>query len=179
MKKNIRVRFAPSPTGHLHIGGLRTALFNWLFARHYGGSFLLRIEDTDLERSRAEYTDAILEAFKWAGIESDEPLVMQSQRSEIYAQALAKLLENGRAYRSDAAQEENGKSVIRFRVPRDRTEISFNDLVYGKISFPIDQIDDFVIARADDSPLYNFVVVVDDIAMKISHIIRSDIQEPT
>lgn len=174
MKKNVRVRFAPSPTGNLHIGGLRTALFNWLFARHHGGAFLLRIEDTDLERSRAEYTDAILEAFKWVGIESDEPLVMQSQRSEIYAQALAKLLENGRAYRSDPAQEENGKSVIRFRVPRDRTDVSFNDLVYGNISFPIDQIDDFVIARADDSPLYNFVVVVDDVAMKISHIIRAD-----
>ena len=170
----VRVRFAPSPTGHLHIGGMRSAIFNWLFARHHGGSFLLRIEDTDLERSRSEYTDAILEAFRWAGIESDEPLVIQTQRSAIYAQVLAKLLESGAAYRSDPAQEENGKSVIRFRVPRDRTEISFDDLVYGKITFPIDQIDDFVIARADDSPLYNFVVVVDDIAMKISHIIRAD-----
>jgi glutamyl-tRNA synthetase len=173
-QQNVRVRFAPSPTGHLHIGGLRTALFNWLFARHHGGSFLLRIEDTDLERSRPEFTDAILEAFAWVGIKSDEPLVTQSQRAEIYAQALAKLLESGWAYRSDPAQEENGKSVIRLRVPRDRKEITFNDLVYGTITFPLDQIDDFVIARSDDSPLYNLVVVVDDIAMKISHIIRAD-----
>lgn len=182
--KNIRVRFAPSPTGNLHIGGLRTALFNWLFARHYGGAFLLRIEDTDLERSRPEYTDAILEAFKWAGIESDEPLVFQTQRMEIYKKYLQRLLDSGHAYRSDPAQEENGKSVIRFRVPREQKTISFDDLIYGKITFSLDHpttdgtntsgMDDFVIARADDTPLYNFVVVVDDIEMKISHIIRAD-----
>lgn len=182
--KNIRVRFAPSPTGNLHIGGLRTALFNWLFARHHGGSFLLRIEDTDLERSRPEYTQAILEAFKWAGIESDEPLVFQTERMDIYKKYLQRLLDSGHAYRSDAAQEENGKSVIRFRIPREQKTISFDDLIYGKITFSFDHpttdgqntsgIDDFVIARADDTPLYNFVVVVDDIEMRISHIIRAD-----
>ena len=176
MKNNnqIRVRFAPSPTGHGHIGGLRTALFNWLFAKHHGGKFLLRIEDTDLERSRTEYTDSILEAFKWAGIESDEPLVIQTQRFELYKQKLQNLLDTGAAYRSDPAKEENGKSVIRFRVPRDEKVIAFDDLIHGRIEFPVDQIDDFVIARADDSPLYNFVVVVDDVDMHISHIIRAD-----
>lgn len=170
----IRVRFAPSPTGHLHIGGLRTALFNWLFARHHGGAFLLRIEDTDLERSRTEYTDSILEAFRWAGIESDEPLVIQTQRTELYKKYLQQLLDTGSAYRSDPATEENGKSVIRFRVPREQQVIAFEDLIHGRIEFPTDQIDDFVIARADDSPLYNFVVVVDDMEMRISHIIRAD-----
>lgn len=177
MKQNhsdIRVRFAPSPTGHLHIGGLRTALFNWLFARHNGGKFLIRIEDTDLERSKPEYTESILQAFAWAGITSDEPLVFQTQRFDLYKEKLEELLANGSAYRSDASKEENGKSVIRFRVPREQKTIAFNDLIYGPISFDTDQIDDFVIARADDSPLYNFVVVVDDIAMRISHIIRAD-----
>ena len=172
--QQVRVRFAPSPTGHLHIGGLRTALFNWLFARHHGGKFLLRIEDTDLERSRTEYTDSIIEAFRWAGIESDEPLVIQTQRFELYKQYLNQLLETGDAYRSDPTTEENGKSVIRFRVPRDHKTIAFDDLIHGRIEFPVDQIDDFVIARADESPLYNFVVVIDDMAMKISHIIRAD-----
>lgn len=177
MKQNhsdIRVRFAPSPTGHLHIGGLRTALFNWLFARHYGGAFVIRIEDTDLERSKPEYTESILQAFAWAGITSDEPLVFQTQRSELYKEKLEQLLASGAAYRSDASTEENGKSVIRFRVPREQKTIAFDDVIYGHISFDLDQIDDFVIARADDSPLYNFVVVVDDIEMRISHIIRAD-----
>lgn len=171
---DIRVRFAPSPTGHLHIGSLRTALFNWLFARHHGGKFLIRIEDTDLERSKSEYTASIIETFKWAGIESDEPLVTQTERFDLYKEKLQQLLDNGSAYRSDASQEENGKSVIRFRVPREQKTIAFDDVIYGHISFDLDQIDDFVIARADDSPLYNFVVVVDDIAMRISHIIRAD-----
>ncbi|MCL5436610.1 MAG: glutamate--tRNA ligase [Candidatus Dependentiae bacterium] len=171
----IRVRFAPSPTGHLHIGSLRCALFNWLFARTHGGVFILRIEDTDLERSKQEYVDSILHAFKWAGIESDEPIQYQTQRFALYQSYIDRLLLEGKAYWSDPTQEENGVSVVRFRLPKGRAAVRFHDLVHGEISFELDQIGgDFVIARADGSPLYNFVVVVDDIDMRISHVIRGD-----
>lgn len=171
----VRVRFAPSPTGHLHIGGLRLALFNWLFARNQGGAFIIRIEDTDLERSKQEYVDSILNAFKWVGIESDEPIQYQTQRFDLYRRYIEKLVAEGKAYWSDPAKEENGLSVVRFRLPRDRKTVSFHDAIHGDISFDIDQIGgDFVIARADGSPLYNFVVVIDDIEMKISHVIRGD-----
>lgn len=168
----VRVRFAPSPTGHLHIGSLRSALFNWCFARHTGGTFIIRIEDTDRERSTQEYVDSILHAFEWLHIKSDEPITYQTQRMDLYKQYIERLIDEDKAYWSDPRTEENGKSVIRFRIPRDRTEIAFDDVVLGRIAFPIDQFDDFVIARADGCPLYNFVVVVDDIAMQISHVIR-------
>ncbi len=171
----VRVRFAPSPTGHLHIGSLRLALFNWLFARNKGGVFIIRIEDTDLERSKQEYVDSILNAFKWVGIESDEPIQYQTQRFELYRRYIEKLVTEGKAYWSDPTKEENGLSVVRFRLPRDRKTVGFHDAIHGEISFDIDQIGgDFVIARADGSPLYNFVVVIDDIEMKISHVIRGD-----
>lgn len=171
----VRVRFAPSPTGNLHIGSLRAALFNWLFARHTGGVFIIRIEDTDLERSKQEYVDSILSAFKWVGIESDEPIQYQTQRLGLYRQHIDKLILAGKAYWSDPLTEENGVSVVRFRLPTDRLAVQFTDLIHGQISFDIDQIGgDFVIARADGSPLYNFVVVVDDIDMNISHVIRGD-----
>lgn len=171
----VRVRFAPSPTGHLHIGSLRAALFNWLFARHEGGVFIIRIEDTDLERSKKEYVDSILDAFKWVGIESDEPIQYQTRRFDLYRGYVEKLIAEGKAYWSDPATEENGVSVVRFRLPRDRKQVVFNDIIRGDISFDIEQIGgDFVIARADGSPLYNFVVVIDDIDMKISHVIRGD-----
>lgn len=172
----VRVRFAPSPTGHLHIGSLRAALFNWLFARHYKGTFIIRIEDTDIERSKQEYTDSIIKAFEWVNIVSDEPITYQTKRMNLYKSAIDKLLASGAAYWSDPAQEENGKSVVRFKIPFDQTtRIQFNDLIRGPISFESDQIGgDFVIARSDGSPLYNFVVVVDDIDMRISHVIRGE-----
>lgn len=170
----VRVRFAPSPTGHLHIGGLRCALFNWLYAKQRNGTFVMRIEDTDFERSKPEYTSAILQAFEWVNIASDEPLVYQSERLDLYKSYVERLLASGNAYWSDATTEENGKSALRFRVPRDRKSIVFHDLIRGEISFDISELEDFVIARADGTPLYNFVVVVDDFEMRISHVIRGE-----
>ena len=176
---NVRVRFAPSPTGHLHIGNLRAALFNWLFARHHGGTFVLRIEDTDHQRSCQEYVDSTIDTLKWLGLEGDKPPVRQSERTNLYKNYLDKLIESGHAYWSNPADEENSRSVIRFRVPRegaskDHGPVSFEDRIRGTITVELDQIDDFVIARADGSPLYNFVVVVDDATMQISHIIRGE-----
>lgn len=198
----VRVRFAPSPTGHLHIGGLRSALFNWLFARHCGGKFLLRIEDTDLERSKAEYAEAILQAFSWCAIEPDEPIVIQSERKEAHLAVAHELLTRGAAYRCYCTAEElqarlgtsaaeggfvhyDGKCrnlttvfdkpyVIRFKVPHDREAVVVHDLIRGDIAFPLKTIDDFIIVRSDGSPMYNFVVVVDDAFMRISHIIRGE-----
>lgn len=201
-----RVRFAPSPTGYLHIGGLRAAFFNWLFARHTNGVFLLRIEDTDLERSKPEYTAAILDAFDWVGLQSDEPLVIQSQRIERHKEVIESMLAAGTAYKcyctiaelqerlgSSAAQEgsytkydekcrtrvataqdEHKPCVVRFKVPSDITEIAFDDLIHGRLVFDKDQFDDFIIMRSDGSPMYNFVVVVDDADMRISHVLRGD-----
>jgi len=204
--KHIRVRFAPSPTGHLHIGGLRTALFNWLFARHNKGSYLLRIEDTDLERSKAEYINSIISALQWVSLESDEPMVIQSDRIAEHKKVLNQLVAEGKAYRcycgpddhiarykaqhggEDALfikydrhcrthqqQPDAQKSyVIRFALPDDRSEVVFEDIIRGRVVFPIDQLDDFIIARSDGTPMYNFVVVVDDAAMHISHVIRGE-----
>lgn len=171
----VRVRFAPSPTGHLHIGGLRGALFNWLFARNQGGKFIIRIEDTDIERSKPEYVTSILEAFKWVNIESDEPIQFQTERFDLYRQYIDRLLADGKAYWSDPAQEENGKSAVRFRLPKNRGMITFNDLIRGEIAIDVNEIGgDFVIARADGTPLYNFVATIDDIDMQMSHIIRGE-----
>ncbi|KAM3093280.1 glutamate--tRNA ligase [Phormidesmis sp. 146-35] len=210
----IRVRIAPSPTGKLHIGTARTAVFNWLFARHQGGQFILRIEDTDLERSRPEFTENILEGLQWLGLTWDEGPFYQSQRLQIYEKAVKTLLDNGLAYRSyetpeelDAMREaqkaqkeaprydnrhrnltaeqeaafvaEGRKPVIRFKIENDR-EISWNDMVRGKVTWKgRDLGGDMVIARAAEGsevgqPLYNFVVVVDDIDMQISHVIRGE-----
>src|SRR6476646_508887 len=210
----VRVRLAPSPTGNLHIGTARTAVFNWLFARHQGGQFILRIEDTDLERSRPEYTQNILEGLTWLGMTWDEGPFYQSQRTDLYRQAIQSLLDQGLAYRSyetpeelDAMREaqkarseaprydnrhrnltpeqeaafiaEGRQPVIRFKIEDDR-EISWNDLVRGKVTWKgRDLGGDLVIARAAAAdeigpPLYNFVVVVDDIDMKISHVIRGE-----
>ncbi len=204
---SVRVRFAPSPTGHLHIGGLRSAYFNWLFARHEQGVFLLRIEDTDLERSKKEYFDSILDAFAWCGIISDEPLVIQSQRKERHLQVAHLLLEQAKAYkcfctpdelayrlganaqtdgyvrydekcRNLSAQEQLAYAdhktyAIRFKVDKSQ-HISWNDAIRGHIAFESDQLDDFIIVRSDGSPMYNFVVVVDDADMNITHVIRGD-----
>jgi glutamyl-tRNA synthetase len=192
-QSSIRVRFAPSPTGHLHIGGLRTAVFNWLFARHSNGRFLIRIEDTDTERSRAEYTTAILDAFTWVNIPADEPMVIQSERLAVHQTVAEQLVKEGKAYKCycaptlhgdgdtftkysghcRTATNGSGPFAIRFKVP-DVTEIVFHDLIRGPVRFDRDQIDDFIIVRSDGMPVYNFVVVVDDAAMKISYVIRGE-----
>ena len=194
-------RFAPSPTGYLHIGGLRTALFNYLWARKNNGKFKLRIEDTDLARNKAEATEAILEAFKWVGMNSDEEIVYQSERFDIYKKYINKLLEEGKAYKCYLTKEEldiyrtaNQKGeecnidlrkyrdfdgeldqdyVIRFKAPLNG-EVTIDDGVKGKVTVEIKPSDDFVIARSSGVPTYNFVVVVDDHEMEMSEIIRGD-----
>ncbi len=197
---NVRVRFAPSPTGHLHIGGLRSAIFNWLFARHHNGVFLLRIEDTDLERSKSEYTDSILASFAWMGIDWDEPLVIQSQRINRHREVATQLLTQGKAYYCTCSQEEVierlskipgfdpqfikydgycktrklSSGAIRFAIPASATTVEWNDLIRGHISIGHDQLDDFIIIRSDGTPMYNFVVVIDDADMRISHVIRGE-----
>ena len=173
-KKSTRVRFAPSPTGHLHIGGLRGALFNWLFAKKNNGSFIIRIEDTDLVRSKDEYTKAIIDSFEWCNIKSDEPIEFQSQRGNLYKMYLEKLVESGYGYWAEEPDTTGIVSrVLKCRVPKG-APLHFNDLIRGDIQFLPEDIEDFVVARSDGSPLYNFVVVVDDIEMKISHVIRGE-----
>lgn len=193
----VRVRFAPSPTGHLHIGSFRTALFNWLFARHHGGTFLLRIEDTDLERSKPEYTESIMAALNWVDLQPDETVMIQSERLQEHKRVLQELLASGNAYKCFCTQEEiaaragnnafisydgmcrtadqsqSGPYVIRFKLP-DIASISFDDVIRGTITVPADQLDDFIIARSDGTPTYNFVVVVDDAAMRITQVIRGE-----
>jgi glutamyl-tRNA synthetase len=198
-KEKVRVRFAPSPTGHLHIGGLRTAIFNWLFAYHHDGIFLVRIEDTDRARSKPEYEQSILESLNWMGIAPDEPIIIQSDRDNIHKELIEKLVNEGKAYRcyclledlvARLGYQEHQKYdgyckvnkpndpmapyVIRFNVPRDKSTISFDDLIRGRVTFDIDQFDDFIIARSDGAPTYNFVVVADDEYMGITHIIRGE-----
>ncbi len=211
---SVRVRFAPSPTGYLHVGGARTALYNWLFARVAGGAFILRIEDTDRARSTGEYLDAIIEDLRWLGLDWDEgPEVggprgpySQSERHAVYGPYVDRLLSAGLAYRcfctpeeledrrrarpqaeaeawrydrkclslSDeersALAEEGRSSVVRFRVPEGKTR--FEDAILGTVEFDNAELDDFVTARADGTPTYNFAVVVDDLEMRISHVIR-------
>src|SRR5271167_4485970 len=142
----MRVRFAPSPTGELHIGGARTALFNWLLARHSDGEFVLRIEDTDRERSTAENVEQILDALRWLELDWDEGPISQAGRADRHVAALARLLESGAAYR-DAATEEEG-AAVRLRVPDDGATV-VEDLIRGPVSFPNASYDDFVIARGD------------------------------
>ncbi len=161
---SIRVRFAPSPTGYLHVGGARTALFNWLFARREGGKFLLRIEDTDKARSTDENTQVILDGLRWLGLDWDEPPIFQGARLARHQQVADQLLKEGKAYMEEDA--------IRLRVPPG--ELSWDDAVHGRISFKGEDIRDFVILRSDRSPLYNFAVVVDDIDMQITHVLRGD-----
>ncbi len=166
---NVRVRFAPSPTGYLHIGGARTALFNWLFARHHKGVFLLRIEDTDQQRSTPEATQAILDSMQWIGLNWDEGPHFQSDRLSIYRKHAENLvLANKAFYDTDA----EGRKAIRFKMSECVTEI--NDLIHGVISFDTALIEDFVILKADGFPTYNFACVVDDAEMEITHVIRGD-----
>ncbi len=199
---NIRVRFAPSPTGYLHVGGARTALFNWLYARHFGGTFILRIEDTDTERSTQESVDAILQGMEWLGLDCDEGPFYQTDNFPLYKQHVQKLLDEGKAYRCwckpeeldakrEAAMAEGRKPkydgtcrnrqdqpldqphVIRFKAPEEG-ETAFDDLIKGRIAFPNAELDDLIIQRTDGTPTYNFCVVIDDALMRISHVIRGD-----
>lgn len=200
---NVRTRFAPSPTGYLHIGGARTALFSWLHARHHGGSFVLRIEDTDLERSSVESVNTILEGLAWLGLDYDEGPFYQTQRFERYKAVIQQLLESGHAYHCyctkdelDAmrdAQKKRGEkprydgrcrhrtempepgrpSVVRFRNP-DHGSVIVDDLIHGSIVFDNQELDDLIIARSDGTPTYNLTVVVDDLDMGITHVIRGD-----
>lgn len=203
--KKIRVRFAPSPTGNLHIGGLRSALFNWLFARHNNATYLLRIEDTDIERSTSEFKKAILDAFDWVNIHPDEPIVIQSERINEHKKVIQLLLEQGKAYRCFCTQDEivsrldkkkdgdlfahydryclarkydqsdlQKPHVVRFKMPEDISTILFDDLIRGPVSFDSVQFDDFIIVRTDGWPVYNLVVVIDDVFMGITHVIRGE-----
>jgi len=160
----IRVRFAPSPTGYLHVGGARTALFNWLFARHDGGTFVLRIEDTDQERSTEDSIAQIIEAMRWLGLDWDE-YYRQTERREAHQKAAERLLTAGCVYEQDGAWW--------FRVPEGGTT-SFHDDLLGEVGFQNELLKDFVIRRADGTFVYNFAVVVDDVDMEITHVIRGD-----
>ena len=188
----VRVRFAPSPTGALHIGGARTALYNWLFARGRGGEMVLRIEDTDRERSTPKNVEQILDALRWLELDWDEGPVSQSERADRHREALERLLEAGAAYRDPATGEdvaawkkergnrgyrgepsEDPNAAVRLRVP-DEGDTVVADEIRGEVRFPNDAQDDFVIARGDGSVLYNFAVAVDDADMGITHVIRGD-----
>ena len=159
----IRVRFAPSPTGALHIGGARTALYNWLVARQSGGAFVLRIEDTDRERSTPENVEQIYDALRWLELDWDEGPFSQAERADRHRQEIDRLLEEGHAYLDEGA--------VRLRVP-DEGSTTVHDVIRGEIVFEHQAIDDFVIARSDGSPLYNLAVAVDDRDMGITHVIR-------
>ncbi len=188
---SLRVRFAPSPTGALHIGGARTALYNWLLARGQGGTLVLRIEDTDRERSTPENVDQILDALQWLNLDYDEGPIFQSERAERHAEVVAQLLADGHAYRSTATtddvrayKERHGSDrgfrgepeeagAIRLRVP-DTGETVVSDVVRGEVAFPNSSQDDPVIARADGTPVYNLAVAVDDLDAGITHVVRGE-----
>lgn len=199
--KKVVTRFAPSPTGQLHIGGARTALFSWLLARHFDGIFHLRIEDTDLERSKQEYTDTILESMSWLGLNWDGEIVYQSKRNERYHEVIDILLQTGHAYwchcsieqiekmREEARQKgekpryngccrekklsANPSGVVRLKVPSEG-QVTFNDLVKGQVTVQNTELDDMVLQRSDGTPTYQLAVVVDDHDMQVTHIIRGD-----
>jgi glutamyl-tRNA synthetase len=188
---SLRVRFAPSPTGALHIGGARTALYNWLLARGQGGSLVLRIEDTDRERSTPENVEQILDALRWLNLDFDEGPIFQSERAERHAEVVAQLLADGHAYRSSATTEDvrvykerhgsdsgfrgeaEASGAVRLRVP-DTGETVVRDIVRGEVAFPNASQDDPVIARADGTPVYNLAVAVDDLDAGITHVVRGE-----
>ena len=202
MTRPVRVRFAPSPTGHLHVGNARTALFNWLFARHHGGVFILRIEDTDRSRSTDENIDSIIDALRWLGLDWDEgppaPGYRQTERLPLYREHAARLVAAGRAYYCDcpaALLEEQRKAAearketfrysgrcrdrgltagaLRLRIPDEGATV-VNDLIHGPVTFEHRQLDDWILVRSDGTPTYNFGVVVDDVTMRITHVIRGN-----
>ena len=192
------MRFSPAPTGYLHVGGARTALFNWLFARHTGGTFLLRIEDTDLERSRPELTEAILESLRWLGLDWDEPPVHQSDRVDLHLKAIEQLLASDHAYRCDCSQEEvrersrarggtpgydghcrdrdvrpGDDVVVRFRTP-DEGRTVFDDVIRGEVSFDHASLEDFVVQRSSGAPMFVLANAVDDADMGVTHVVRGE-----
>tara|TARA_B000000475_G_scaffold227790_1_gene192364 strand:- start:683 stop:2014 length:1332 start_codon:yes stop_codon:yes gene_type:complete len=181
----IKTRFAPSPTGYLHIGGARTALFAWLYAKANQGECLLRIEDTDKARSKDEYTEEIINSFRWLGITFDQETIFQSNNEERYQEMVDQLIENGSAYvcKGDDIEEDKKSrdlnlakaedTVVRFKMP-EQGSTSFTDLVKGEIQVSNDQLEDFIIERSDGTATYNFCVVVDDMDSEITHVIRGD-----
>lgn len=198
---DVVTRFAPSPTGHLHIGGARTAIFNWLLARHFDGRFYLRIEDTDMLRSKQEYTDAILASMEWLGLDWDGPQVRQTQRTKLYNSLVDRLLASGHAYwcgctpkeveaireqarRDGAKPRYNGKCrergfgpgkgrCVRLKIQLEGKTV-FDDMVKGRIAVDVGELDDMVLRRADGMPTYNMAVVADDNDMGVTHVIRGD-----
>ncbi|ADK83480.1 glutamyl-tRNA synthetase [Desulfarculus baarsii DSM 2075] len=200
-RPKVRTRFPPSPTGALHIGGGRTALFNWLFARHHGGQFIMRLEDTDLQRSKPEHVTSILEAMEWLGLDFDEGPYYQTKRFDRYKQVVEQMLQSGAAYwchcspetlqaKREAAMASGAKpmydgccrgkglgpapgAVVRFAGPRTGST-TFNDMVKGPITFDHAELDDLIIQRSDGSPTYHLAVIVDDIDMEVTHVIRGD-----
>ncbi len=171
---NVKTRIAPSPTGRFHVGTARTALYNYLFARHTGGSFAIRIEDTDKERSKAEYETEILEGLAWLGLEADE-FVRQSERAARHAELLRALVEKGAAYVSEEpSKAEEGKTVRVVRLKNPGRSVTFRDEIRGDITFDTTELGDFVIARSIDDPLYHFAVVADDMDMGVTHVIRGE-----
>lgn len=171
MKKNIKTRFAPSPTGLFHIGSARSALFNYLYAKKHDGEFILRIEDTDKERSKPEFETNIQESLSWLSLQWDS-FHKQSDRTEIYQEAIRELLENEKAYISKEKKEGGRSEVIRFKNPNKKIE--FQDSIRGKVTFDTSDLGDFVIAKSETEPLYHLTVVVDDYEMKISNVIRAE-----
>ena len=167
----IRSRFAPSPTGHVHIGNIRAAIYNWLFARHEGGQFLLRIEDTDRERSTPEAVKAVLDSMEWLGLNFDETPLYQSTRTAAHLEAAEKLLAKGAAYKEDKGGTGKGEAVV-FRMPG--TDMSFHDEIKGDLGKKAADMKDFVIVRANGTPVFHLANVVDDIHMNITHVIRGD-----
>ncbi|MFH0838624.1 MAG: glutamate--tRNA ligase [Candidatus Omnitrophota bacterium] len=183
-QRDIKVRFAPSPTGYLHIGSARTALFNWLYARHCGGKFMLRIEDTDPVRSKQEFLDEILDSLQWLGLDWDDAPVLQSQRLDIYRKYAKELLEKGLAYEAEGQIRDKDGNIIKdssritqkaiiFKVPQSKS-ITIHDLVHGPIHIDSSTIKDQVMIKSDGFPTYNFACAVDDASMGISHVIRGD-----
>lgn len=171
MNTPIRTRFAPSPTGQVHIGNMRAAIYNWLFARHGGGQFLLRVEDTDRERSTTEAVQTVLDAMNWLGLDTDEPPVYQSQRSEAHRAAGEFLLANGHAYKEDKGGTGRGEAIV-FRMPGEA--MAYQDEIKGDLRKEAKDLKDFVIVRSDGSPVFHLANVVDDIHMRITHVIRGD-----
>ena len=161
----VTTRFAPSPTGYLHIGGVRTALFNYIFAKKHNGTFLVRIEDTDKERSKDQYIDAIMDGLNWIGLNPDNEPIKQSERFNVYKEEAFRLVDAGKAYEDEGA--------IRLKINKDGSTL-VKDLVYGDIEFPNKELDDLVILRSDESPTYHFCNVIDDNYQNVSHIIRGE-----
>ena len=171
---DIRVRFAPSPTGKVHIGNIRAAIYNWLYARHTGGKFLLRVEDTDLERSTPEAIQALLECMDWLGLDYDEPAVYQTKNLQRHLDCVKKLMEDGRAYECERTSRD-GKTgkVIMFKMPKEGV-LAYDDLVKGHMEKKAEDVQDFAIVRSDGSPIFHLANVVDDIDQGITHVIRGD-----